>query len=176
MGHKAKMGYEWNYDWFTHIIWLPQCQVSNPERYGFAKSLKSSPPCAAYLRQWTRSSLIGVMACCLLGANPLPAPMLPYSQLHHWERTSVKFELNYKTFHSWKCIWKHRLRNGDHFVQGRWVDSLPQQSRNHMHYTQDIQKHQSISLLAIPIDILLIRWPSCPLLTVHTWAQMWPRS
>ena len=29
----------------------------------------------------------------------------------------------YKTFHSWKCIWKYHRRNGDHFVQGelRWL-------------------------------------------------------
>ena len=26
----------------------------------------------------------------------------------------------YKSFHSWKCIWKLRLRNGGHFFQGGW--------------------------------------------------------
>ena len=30
---------------------------------------------------------------------------------------------NKKTFHSRKCIWKGRLRNGGHFVQGDWLVS-----------------------------------------------------
>ena len=30
----------------------------------------------------------------------------------------MKSELKLKSFHSWKCIWKCRLRNGGHFVQG----------------------------------------------------------
>ena len=33
-------------------------------------------------------------------------------------QTSVKFESKYKTFHSWKCLWKYRLRNSGHFVRG----------------------------------------------------------
>ena len=32
------------------------------------------------------------------------------------EHISVKFYLKFKSFHSWKCIWKCRLRNGGHFV------------------------------------------------------------
>ena len=31
-------------------------------------------------------------------------------------KTSVKFEPKYKTFLSWKCVWKCRLENGGHFV------------------------------------------------------------
>ena len=34
----------------------------------------------------------------------------------------MKFWSKYKRFHSRKCIWKYRLRNGWHFVQGRWVN------------------------------------------------------
>ena len=30
----------------------------------------------------------------------------------------MKFQLEYKHFYSRKCIWKCRLRNGGHFVQG----------------------------------------------------------
>ena len=33
-------------------------------------------------------------------------------------RREVKFESKYKMFHLRKCIWKYRLRNGGHFVQG----------------------------------------------------------
>ena len=34
----------------------------------------------------------------------------------------MKFQSKCNTFHSRKCIWKYRLRNGDHFVRGRWVN------------------------------------------------------
>ena len=30
----------------------------------------------------------------------------------------MEFKSKYKTFHSRKCIWKYRLQNGGHFVQG----------------------------------------------------------
>ena len=36
----------------------------------------SSPPSAAYMRQWTRSSLVQVMACRQFGAKPLPELLL----------------------------------------------------------------------------------------------------
>ena len=33
----------------------------------------------------------------------------------------MKFQSKYKTFHSRKCIWRYRLRNGGHFVhRPRW--------------------------------------------------------
>ena len=57
------------------------------------------------------------MACRLLGAKPLPEPMLIYCQFYPKEQTSVKFESKFKTFHSWQCVSKYRLRNGGHFVQ-----------------------------------------------------------
>ena len=70
----------------------------------------------------TRSILLQVTACRLLGAKPLPDPMLPYCQLDPWEQLEqVKSESKYTTFHPWKCIWTYWLRNGGLFVQGRWV-------------------------------------------------------
>ena len=33
----------------------------------------------------------------------------------------MKFQSKYEHFHSRKCIWNYRLRNGGHFVHGRWV-------------------------------------------------------
>ena len=36
----------------------------------------------------------------------------------------MKFWSKYQTFHSGKRLWKYCLRNGDHFVQSRWVDSF----------------------------------------------------
>ena len=50
------------------------------------------PPSAAYMRQWTWSSLVQVMACRLSGAKPLPGPMLPYCQLNPEEQILVKFK------------------------------------------------------------------------------------
>ena len=47
----------------------------------------SSPHCAAYMCQRTRSALVKVMACRLFGAKPLPESMLTYCQLENWEQT-----------------------------------------------------------------------------------------
>ena len=44
-------------------------------------NLNSSPPSAAYMRQWAQQALVQVMACRLFGAKPLPEPMLAYCQL-----------------------------------------------------------------------------------------------
>ena len=74
--------------------------------------VNSDSPSATYMRQWTGSALVQIMTCRLVGAKPLPEPMLVYCQLN----PQVKFKSRYKTFHSWKCIWKH-LRNGGHFGQ-----------------------------------------------------------
>ena len=71
------------------------------------------------MRRWTRSALVWVMACRLVGAKPLSEPMKEYFQLVPCEQASVKFESKYKTFHSWKRIWTCRLRNGGHFVLGK---------------------------------------------------------
>ena len=40
----------------------------------------SSPPSAAYMRQWIRSALVQIMACRLFGAKPLSKLMLGYRQ------------------------------------------------------------------------------------------------
>ena len=40
--------------------------------------LNSSPPSAAYMRQWIRPALVQIMACCLFGAKPLSKLMLEY--------------------------------------------------------------------------------------------------
>ena len=61
------------------------------------------------------------MACRLYGAKPLSEPVLDYYQLDPLQQSSVKFYSKCKIFHSWKCIWKHRLRNGGHFVQGEMI-------------------------------------------------------
>ena len=79
--------------------------------------VNSSPPSAAYMHQWIRPALVHIMARCPLNAMPLSKPMLGYCKLKLLEQTSVKVKLKYTTFHSRKCIWKHCLGNGGHFVQ-----------------------------------------------------------
>ena len=71
--------------------------------------INSSPPSAAYMHQWTGSSLVQVMACHLFVAKPLPEPMLVYCLLHSLELISVKFEFEFYPFHSRQCIWKCHL-------------------------------------------------------------------
>ena len=60
--------------------------------------INSSPPSATYMRQWTGSALVQIMACCLIGAKPLSKPMLGYCQLDPYEQTSVKSNQNTKLF------------------------------------------------------------------------------
>ena len=83
----------------------------------------SSLPSAAHMRQWIWSALVQILACRLFGAKPLSKPMLVYCQLDPREQSSVKFKSKYKNFHSRKCIWKCRLRDGGHFVQGDIIKS-----------------------------------------------------
>ena len=93
-------------------------------RYRTWSLLNSSPPSAAYMRQWTESALVQVMACHLFGVKPLHKPMLTYCQLNPQEQTSVKFESTYKTFHSRKCIWEKSSVKWWPFCKGKWVDTI----------------------------------------------------
>ena len=60
---------------------------SYPNNYAYAFALlcsvvlNSSPPSAAYMRQWIGSALVHIMACRLFGVKPLSKPMLGYYQL-----------------------------------------------------------------------------------------------
>ena len=87
-------------------------------------TINSSPPSAAYVHKWFGLTLLQIMACHLFGTKQLCKPMLDYCQLDPLKQASVKFWSKYKTFHSRKCMWIYRLRNGVHFVQGRWVEFM----------------------------------------------------
>ena len=52
--------------------------------------IDSSPPSAAYMRQWIGPALVQIMAYPLFGAKPLSTPLLGYCQLNHQGQTSVK--------------------------------------------------------------------------------------
>ena len=64
-----------------------------------------SPPSAAYMRQWSGSALVQIMACRLDGAKPLSEPMLMYCQLDPREHISMKFFLQWKYFIMMAGIW-----------------------------------------------------------------------
>ena len=49
-------------------------------------------PNVAYMRQWTGTALVQIMAWRLFGAKPLSEPMLDYCQLDPQEQISVTFE------------------------------------------------------------------------------------
>ena len=51
----------------------------------------SYPTSATYMRQWIRSALVQIMACCLFGAKPLSKLILGYCQLDPWDQISLKF-------------------------------------------------------------------------------------
>ena len=48
----------------------------------------SMSPCDAYMRHWTGSALVQIMACRMFGAQPLPEPILIYI-LDPYGQTSV---------------------------------------------------------------------------------------
>ena len=72
--------------------------------------INSSPLSAAYMRQWTGSTLVQVMACHLFGTKPLPEPTLAYCLLDpfrnnlHWNsnrNTWIRLGANFND------IWIH---------------------------------------------------------------------
>ena len=80
-------------------------------------SVSSSPPWAAYMRQWIELALVQIMACRLFSTEPLSKLMRGYSQLDPYEHTSMNYQSKFKTFYSRKCTWKYCLRNGNTFFQ-----------------------------------------------------------
>ena len=59
------------------------------------------------------STLFRVMVCCLLGTKPLPAPMLAYCWIDHWQQSLVIFESKYRTILPGKCFWKSPFQRDD---------------------------------------------------------------
>ena len=98
------------------IIYLNENNSALAQMIGSWIVDRPSPPSAAYMRQWTGSAFVQVMACRLFGAKPLSEPMLAICQLDSWKHISVKFKSEFYHFHSRKCVWKYHLRNGGHFV------------------------------------------------------------
>ena len=61
--------------------------------------INSSPPSAAYMRQWIRSALVQIMASRLFGAEPLSEQVLYYCQnLTLWNTLQWYFSQNTNLF------------------------------------------------------------------------------
>ena len=71
----------------------------------------------------------------------------------------MKFQSKHKTFHSRKCIWKHRLRSGGHFIQGEMLLLLYHKAPchkepgnsllHHCHRLQKMQRNSSFLFIAL---------------------------
>ena len=61
-------------------------------------NVNSSPPSAAYMRQWMRSALVQIMTCRLFGAKPLSKPMQGSCQLDLRIKLQWNFNQNTKLF------------------------------------------------------------------------------
>ena len=69
-------------------------------------SVNSSPPSAAYMRQWIGWTLVQIIACSLFSAKPLSKPMLHYCQFRaNFSEILIKI----KKFQERNCIWKCHL-------------------------------------------------------------------
>ena len=87
--------------------------------------INTSPPSAIYMCQWMTPTLVQIMACCLFSAKPLSKPRLDPQEQSLWN-----YDKDKKTFHSLKYVWKYRMRNGGHFVQGSMAHGTSRLSLN----------------------------------------------
>ena len=96
----------------------------------------SSPPSATYMRQWTGSALVQIMAWRRIGWVIVIGPLGT-----NFNEILMKIQ----EFSLTKCIRKHRLRNGGHFVRGRWVKVI----FCYRHATPSYYHHQAELLTGI---------------------------
>ena len=73
---------------------LPKCVCTIP-----SSSITPLYSCPAYMHQWTRSSLVQIMACHLFGAKPLPQTTLTYCQLAPWEQSEILINIQKPLIH-----------------------------------------------------------------------------
>ena len=90
----------------------------------------------------------------------------------------MKFQSKYKKINSRKYIWKYRLRNGSHFVQGRgWVTAILQLYGAVPCYGRPgIHDITCIAVQSIAIEIASILWwiPSKHTITCQRWTAIGP--
>ena len=95
--------------------WRPFC-LGLKVLKAFLAKLHWSPPSAAYMPQWTGSSMFQVKACRLFSTKPLPEPILAECQLDSLEQISVIFKSEFYHFLSINAFQNVVCQNGGHFV------------------------------------------------------------
>ena len=76
-------------------------------------SINSTPPIAAYMRKWSESALVQIMACRLFSPKPLSKPMLGYYQL---DRNKLQWNFHQNASENIVCEMPAILS------RGRWVN------------------------------------------------------
>ena len=110
--------------------------------------INSSPPSIAYMHRWTRSALIQIMVCRLVGTKPLPKPMLGYCRkLERQEQTLIKIQhFSFTKIHL-------KISSAIRFRE-KWVDS-PFSSLNQDGGNMD-NENKSPGEILLPIRLWLI--------------------
>ena len=93
-------------------------QWSNPQR----AQVKSSPLSAAYMRQWTRTALVQVIACRLLSPKPLPEPILDYCWLDSRQKKFSEIRIEILSFHYKMHLKLSFTKLVVILSRGRWVN------------------------------------------------------
>ena len=109
----------WIYRCVTFLGHLPSWyhHSSTPvqEKYAFSYYSKKLRPCEAYIRQWTGSAFVQIMACRRI--QTLPELLSTYRQFdcsHHISMTF--FKSKFYSFFIIKCICKRLLLYSSHFI------------------------------------------------------------
>ena len=107
---------------------IPEYSGFNTRKVKCHKLFNSSPPSAAYMRQWTGSALVQVMAWRLFGAKPLPEPMLvKWTPGNKFQWNLDRDSMSFTQENASKIV---TCQTVGHFVQGRWVEFSLMQDKN----------------------------------------------
>ena len=93
-----------------------------------------------------------VMACRLVDAKPLCEPMLEYCWLYPYEQALMKYYSKFIHFHSRKCMWKCRVRNGGHFVSASMCErNTIQSSQMWTYWLRNLSDIYCIPFIMVPL-------------------------
>ena len=86
--------------------------------------VNSSPPSAAYMRQWIGSALVHIMACRLFGTKPLSKPLPVFVNWSLGIKLQWKFNPNTKIFIHENPFKNVVCERAAIVSRGRWVNSV----------------------------------------------------
>ena len=137
------------------------------------KCINSSLASVTYMRQWTGSALVQVMACCLFGAKPLSEPMPTYRNKLQWN-SNKKLNFSFTKMHlkmlsgKWWPFFpgEDKLTHGN-FYNKFWAVLIMYQhcvlwTRFHCHFSSRCSKqmtHSSPMLMSYGVCFM-----SCPMI------------